>query len=49
LFRAADDDAHARGGAFTPLSAPLLAIHRRLRAQFDPRGVFDAARLCAEL
>jgi FAD/FMN-containing dehydrogenase len=31
------------------LSAPLLAIHRNLRAQFDPHGVFDAGRLVAEL
>jgi glycolate oxidase FAD binding subunit len=32
-------------GAFTPLSPPLAAIHRRLRAQFDPDGLFDAGRL----
>jgi glycolate oxidase FAD binding subunit len=32
-------------GVFTPLSAPLMTIHRRLRAQFDPDGIFDAARL----
>lgn len=43
-----------RGGdrtqsAFTPLSAPLLSIHRRLRAKFDPAGVFDAGRLYTEL
>lgn len=31
--------------AFTPLSAPLASIHRRLRAQFDPDGIFDAGRL----
>jgi glycolate oxidase FAD binding subunit len=31
--------------AFTPLSAPLAGIHRRLRAQFDPDGIFDAGRL----
>jgi glycolate oxidase FAD binding subunit len=34
-----------REDAFTPLAAPLLAIHRRLREQFDPDGVFDAGRL----
>jgi glycolate oxidase FAD binding subunit len=32
-------------GVFTPLSPPLAAIHRRLRAQFDPDGLFDAGRL----
>jgi glycolate oxidase FAD binding subunit len=36
-------------GVFTPLSAPLLTIHRRLRAQFDPDGIFDAGRLVHEL
>jgi glycolate oxidase FAD binding subunit len=38
-------DAGPREDVFTPLDAPLLAIHRRLRAQFDPDGVFDAGRL----
>ena len=38
-------DAGPREDAFTPLAAPLLAIHRRLRAQFDPDGVFDGGRL----
>lgn len=32
-------------GAFTPLSPALATIHRRLRAQFDPDGIFDAGRL----
>jgi len=49
LFRAAAGASGARQGVFTPLSAPLLAIHRNLRAQFDPHGVFDAGRLVAEL
>lgn len=42
LFRG---PAEARHHAFHPLAAPLLAIHRRLRAHFDPRGVFAAGRL----
>jgi glycolate dehydrogenase FAD-binding subunit len=41
LFRAAGPEREV----FTPLSGPLLAIHRRLRAQFDPDGLFDAGRL----
>jgi glycolate oxidase FAD binding subunit len=45
LFRGGD---HA-DGVFTPLAPELLLIHRRLRAQFDPAGVFDGGRLYPEL
>lgn len=42
-----------RGGVrervFTPLSAPLLAIHRRLKSAFDPARIFNRGRLYAEL
>ena len=42
-----------RGGdhhdVFTPLSAPLLAIHRRLKQEFDPAGIFNPGRMYAEL
>jgi glycolate oxidase FAD binding subunit len=31
--------------AFEPLPAPLLAIHRRLKAAFDPRSIFNYGRL----
>lgn len=41
LFRALDKSP----GVFTPLSAPLAAIHRRLKASFDPHGVFNPGRL----
>lgn len=41
LFRSLDKSP----GAFTPLSAPLAAIHRRLKASFDPHGVFNPGRL----
>jgi glycolate oxidase FAD binding subunit len=39
-----------RGGArrdtvFTPLAAPLHAIHLRLKAAFDPAHIFNRARL----
>jgi glycolate dehydrogenase FAD-binding subunit len=34
---------------FTPLSAPLLAVHRRLKAHFDPAGIFNPGRLYREL
>lgn len=45
LFRGGDRSA----GVFTPLSAPLLAIHRRLKQEFDPAGVFNPGRMYAEL
>ncbi|MFG6456483.1 glycolate oxidase subunit GlcE [Roseateles sp. BYS96W] len=41
LFRVQDKAC----GAFAPLSAPLAAIHRRLKASFDPHGVFNPGRL----
>jgi len=45
LFRALDKSP----GAFAPLSAPLAAIHRRLKASFDPHGVFNPGRLYSTL
>ena len=43
-----------RGGerthpVFTPLAPALNAIHRRLRAQFDPHSIFDCGRLYPEM
>ncbi len=42
-----------RGGAagqrFHPLSPALLAIHRRLKARFDPHRIFNPGRLVADL
>jgi glycolate oxidase FAD binding subunit len=34
---------------FAPLTAPLLALHRRLKAAFDPAGVFNPGRMYQEL
>ena len=38
-----------RGGArrdvFTPLPAPIAAIHKRLKAAFDPAGIFNPGRM----
>jgi glycolate oxidase FAD binding subunit len=45
LFRALDKGC----GVFAPLSAPLAAIHRRLKASFDPHRVFNPGRLYADL
>ena len=35
-------------GPFAPLSPPLLALHRRLKKSFDPRGILNPGRLYAE-
>lgn len=45
LFRGQDKLA----GAFAPLPEPMLNIHRRLKAAFDPRGVFNPGRLYPNL
>jgi glycolate oxidase FAD binding subunit len=36
-------------GAFQPLAPPLAAIHRRLKAEFDPAGIFNRGRMYADL
>jgi len=41
LFRGGDK----RIGVFTPLPAPLLNIHQRLKDAFDPAGIFNPGRL----
>ncbi len=45
LFRGGDRAA----GVFMPLPGPLAAIHQRLKAVFDPHGVFNPGRLLLEL
>jgi glycolate oxidase FAD binding subunit len=37
-----------RHDVFTPLSAPLMEIHRRLKQRFDPHQVFNRGRLYPE-
>ena len=41
LFRGA----RPRTEIFTPLSVPLLRIHKGLKTAFDPRGIFNPGRL----
>ena len=41
LFRARDRAA----GAFAPLPPALLELHRRIKREFDPRGIFNPGRL----
>jgi len=30
---------------FAPLPAPIAAIHKRLKAEFDPAGIFNPGRM----
>jgi glycolate oxidase FAD binding subunit len=45
LFRGGDRSA----GVFTPLAPTLATIHRRLKAQFDPAGIFNPGRMYLDL
>ncbi|MBW7900882.1 MAG: glycolate oxidase subunit GlcE [Rhodocyclaceae bacterium] len=44
LFRGSEA-LKAAAGAFQPLPPALLQIHRRLKAAFDPQGVFNPGRM----
>jgi glycolate oxidase FAD binding subunit len=39
----------AEASAFTPLAPAIMAIHRRLKAEFDPAGIFNRGRLYPDL
>ncbi|MHA6844381.1 glycolate oxidase subunit GlcE [Ralstonia syzygii] len=43
LFRNGDRS----GTVFTPVAAPLMAVHKRLKDSFDPHGIFNPGRLYA--
>lgn len=47
LYRA-PESLRCREDAFAPLSPALLALHRRLKKAFDPRGILNPGRLYAE-
>jgi glycolate oxidase FAD binding subunit len=47
LYRA-PESLRCREDAFTPLTPPLLALHRRLKKVFDPAGILNPGRLYAE-
>jgi len=47
LYRA-PESLRCREGAFAALSPALLALHRRLKKAFDPRGILNPGRLYAE-
>jgi len=42
-------DPTSRADVFTPLAPAVAAIHRRLKAAFDPRGLFNPGRLQPDL
>jgi glycolate oxidase FAD binding subunit len=48
LWRAVEDF-KTKHGVFTPLSASSMAIHRRLKAEFDPARIFNRGRLYPDL
>ena len=48
LFRA-DPDRRNRDGVFHPLAPAALTIHQRLKAAFDPQGLFNPGRMYAQI
>ena len=48
LFIAKESDSTGSNTRFSPLTPPLQQIHRRLKAEFDPAGLFNPGRLYAE-
>ena len=48
LWRASDEQ-KSRHGVFAPLAPAVMAIHRRLKAEFDPAGIFNRGRLYPDL
>ena len=48
LFRAAQA-ADKNVGVFAPLVSPLDRIHRELKKQFDPAGIFNRGRMLADI
>ena len=49
LFRAPQDARVPAIARWSPLSAPLAQIHRRLKAEFDPAGIFNRGRMYPDL
>jgi glycolate oxidase FAD binding subunit len=48
IFIASKADGTGARGRFTPLSPVLQQIHQRLKAEFDPAGIFNRGRLYPE-
>jgi glycolate oxidase FAD binding subunit len=48
LFRRGSLPCESTVARFAPLSAPLARIHREMKRQFDPTGIFNRGRMYAE-
>lgn len=48
IFIAGDAAATGDTGVFSSLKPPLDLIHRRLKAEFDPAGIFNPGRMSAD-
>ena len=48
LFRSVDGPGAATSGRFQPLGPELLRIHRELKHEFDPAGIFNRGRLYSD-
>jgi glycolate oxidase FAD binding subunit len=49
LFAAAPGRSASATTRFTPLAPPLDRIHRELKREFDPAGIFNRGRLYPHL
>ena len=49
LFAAGPGSTQGQVPRFTPLAAPLDRIHRELKRQFDPAGIFNPGRMIPDL
>ena len=49
LFRAPQLSSTPASARFSPLTAPLERIHQRLKAEFDPVGIFNPGRMYIDL
>lgn len=49
LFMAASDTATGAKNCFSPLTPAIDHIHRRLKAEFDPAGIFNPGRMYADI
>ncbi len=47
LYRGTEE-MQRQAGVFHPLPAPLLSLHKKLKDEFDPKGIFNQQRLFPE-
>lgn len=49
IFMAASDTAKTAKNCFSPLTPAVDQVHRRLKAEFDPAGIFNPGRMYADI